>query len=300
MNLRANTMTIAEAKTMDLIHYLACLGFNPSRVRGDDFWFLSPLRQENTPSFKINQRLNCWYDHGIGKGGTIIEFGLLYYGCSLPELLQNLTGSILPVRPHINDNQTQRITAPKIMISKVAPLASRVLLHYLEQRKIPTCVAREFCVEVTYTLNGSTYFGIGFKNDLGGYEIRNPYFKSGSSPKGLTTYDNKSDEVVVFEGFIDFLSFKAMNTALERKPNFVILNSLAFFEKALPFLERHQVVRLFLDRDQPGLNCTKQALALGSKYKDESLLYKDYKDLNNWAMAFGKTDKNNLGRKFKL
>jgi TusA-related sulfurtransferase len=120
MNLRDNTMTIAEAKTMDLIAYLACLGFNPSKVRGDDFWFLSPLRQENTPSFKINQKLNCWYDHGIGKGGTIIEFGLLYYDCSIPELLQNLTGTILPARPHAYMNNVMEQLEGQIASAKVA------------------------------------------------------------------------------------------------------------------------------------------------------------------------------------
>ena len=52
---------------------------------------------------------------------------------------------------------------------------------------------------------------IGFKNDSGGYELRNPYFKGSSSPKDITTFNNGAKEATVFEGFIDFLSFMAIH-----------------------------------------------------------------------------------------
>ncbi|MCH5684068.1 hypothetical protein LWM68_07155 [Niabella sp. W65] len=42
-------------------------------------------------------------------------------------------------------------------------------------------IADRYCREVRYELNGKVYYGIGFRNDLGGFEIRNPYFKASSS-----------------------------------------------------------------------------------------------------------------------
>lgn len=298
MNFSNHSMTIAQAKTIDLINYLALLGFKPSIIKGQDFWFLSPLRQEKTPSFKVNQKLNCWYDHGIGKGGNLITFGLLYYNCSINELMQNLNDTFSFQKPIIQHANEASKGTPKIQILKEEPLASSSLLNYLEQRRIPIEIAQQFCVEIRYALNKNTYYGIGFKNDLGGFEIRNPYFKTSSSPKGITSFDNGSHEVVVFEGFIDFLSYKAMNKNLpENSQDFVILNSVSFFERARPFMENHQSIRLFLDRDATGQNYTSRALSLSTKYTDESKLYQHYKDFNDWSMNSGKSAKRHLGKK---
>src|SRR4051812_31185462 len=82
--------SIYEAKQIDLVEYLEKLGYHPRIIRNNDYWYLSPLRDENTPAFKVNRKLNAWYDHGIGKGGNIIDFGILYHHCSLSELLQML------------------------------------------------------------------------------------------------------------------------------------------------------------------------------------------------------------------
>src|SRR4051795_6727649 len=95
--------TIQQAKQVDLVEYLEELGYQPQRIRNNDYWYLSPLRDEKTASFKVNAKLNAWYDHGIGKGGNIIDFGILYHRCTVSELLQRLGqtgGSDLSFHPH--------------------------------------------------------------------------------------------------------------------------------------------------------------------------------------------------------
>src|SRR5690606_20783300 len=81
----------AEARQIDLVDYLASLGHEPKKTRNNDYWYLSPLREEKTPSFKVNRRLNVWYDHGTGKGGDLIDFGTLYFNCSTSDLLNRLS-----------------------------------------------------------------------------------------------------------------------------------------------------------------------------------------------------------------
>ena len=81
----------ADAKQFDLVDYLASLGHEPQKVRNQDYWYLSPFREEKTPSFKINRRFNVWYDHGTGKGGDLIDFGTQYHKCSVSELLARLS-----------------------------------------------------------------------------------------------------------------------------------------------------------------------------------------------------------------
>src|SRR5689334_12530921 len=83
-------MTIKEAKNLDMVEYLSRLGYEPEKISGHHYWYLSPLRNEKTPSFKINIKLNRWYDFGEGQGGNLVDFGLLYYKCSITEFLQKL------------------------------------------------------------------------------------------------------------------------------------------------------------------------------------------------------------------
>ena len=59
-------------------------------------------------------------------------------------------------------------------------------------------------------------------------------------------------------------------------------------------MEQHEKIRLYLDRDKAGQNCSRYALSLSDKYKDESQLYKNHKDLNDWIMNIGKAQKKGL------
>ncbi len=299
MNFRIETASCEEARQMDMVSYLSFLGHESTKIRNNDYWYLSPLRDEKTPSFKVNRKLNKWYDHGLGKGGNIIDFGLLYYRCSVAEFLQKVKGDFPLKKPiNLSDKQHEENKESKIIILDVKPLSSLVLCRYLHERKIPLEVASRFCKEVVYELNGKKYFGIGFKNDSGGYEIRNPYFKASSAPKDITTFNNGSKEVSTFEGFTDFLSFISIHKNHPvANQNFLVLNSVSFFERARPFMEQHDVIRLYLDRDTAGQNYSRYALSLSNKYRDESGLYQNYKDLNDWVMNIGKVQKKNLRQK---
>ncbi|MBF4488212.1 toprim domain-containing protein [Flavobacterium sp. CSZ] len=292
MDFSEKGLSLEEVKAMDMVSYLSALGFEPSKISHDEYWYLSPLRNERTASFKINRSINRWYDHGMGKGGSLIDFGMLFFNCSFGDFLNRhcrnipLRHCFVPLQNISEKNQS------KIIILKEQPLQSISLLHYLRQRKIPIGIAREYCCEVSYGINEHSYYGIGFKNDFGGFEIRNPYFKASSSPKGITTFQHTDKKVLVFEGFMDFLSYRSLSGRLKnQKESFVVLNSLSFLEKARPFMEKHKAVSLYLDRDEPGQKFTELALGWGSKYKDQSALYKDCKDLNEWMIKSEKSQK---------
>ena len=298
MEFRKQGLSLSEAKEMDMVDYLSILGHEPLKIKNNDFWYLSPLREEKTPSFKVNRNLNRWYDHGLGKGGNLIDFGIEYHHCTVVELLDKLSVSFSLQKPLVQPLKNTNEPEPKIKVLRDFALTSYALLRYLQQRRIPIEIAEKYCREIHYELNGKTYYGIGFKNDSGGFEIRNSYFKGSSSPKDITTFRNGSDEAVVFEGFTDFLSFKALRKNLpENSQDFVVLNSVSFFERARPFMEQHQAIRLYLDRDATGQNYSQRALSRSTKYTDESKLYKTHKDLNDWMVNFDKSQKKQLGQK---
>jgi DNA primase len=45
----------AEARQIDLVDYLASLGHQPQKVRNQDYWYLSPLRNKKIASFKVER-----------------------------------------------------------------------------------------------------------------------------------------------------------------------------------------------------------------------------------------------------
>ncbi len=49
-------------------------------------------------------------------------------------------------------------------------------------------------------------------------------------------------------------------------------------------MEQHHSIHLYLDRDNKGLMITKEVMAMSKKYRDESSIYKNHKDLNEYLM----------------
>ncbi|MEJ7829784.1 MAG: toprim domain-containing protein [Segetibacter sp.] len=215
----------------------------------------------------------------------------MMHDCTVSEFLKSLNDNHLLQKP-VNLHTHGQYTDPKLTILGDYMLSSFGLLNYLHERRIPNDVASEFCREVRYTFNDKVYYAIGFKNDSGGYEIRSRYFKGSSSPKNITTFHNGAKEAAVFEGFFDFLSFLAISKNQQYPPmNYIILNSVSMFEKARPVMEMNDFIRLYLDRDSTGQNYSRYALSLSTKYKNESYVYDQYKDLNDWLVNMGMASK---------
>ena len=301
----------AEANQIDLVDYLQKCGHQPLKISGDNYWYLSPLREEKTPSFKVNRKLNIWYDHGIGKGGNLVDFGIEFYHCSVREFLQKLEGKTeldFSFPQHISLRQKPPNAGEKKIIVKAATfLTNPTLRSYLRLRKIDLDLANAYLKEVSFALNGKHYMALGFKNNSGGYELRNEYFKGGSSPKDVTIIGNENAQnIAAFEGFFSFLSY--LNLPLKTKQenhinlpeehtNFIILNSLSFLEKSRNVMEKHVYINLYLDRDTAGIKATQQALSWSQKYKDQSTFYSKHKDLNEFLMQVKKPEqKQSLGR----
>lgn len=292
MDKRETRLSCSEARELDIVDYLSGLGHEPVKIKGRDFWYLSPLRNEKTASFKINRKLNRWFDYGLGKGGNLIDFAIDYHGCTVGEFLASLQDGFFFQQPSPKYTTTtcQREQDNGIKILEVKSIFHPALLDYLEERRIPIAIADRHCREVHYRVGDKSYFAIGFVNDAGGYELRNVYFKGSSSPKNITTIANGNSELAVFEGFADFLSFVViMGWQLPYSADVLVLNSLAFFECSLPFMDVYAKVRLYLDNDTAGQNCSRMALSRSGRYLDESTLYRNCNDLNDWLRHFGKS-----------
>jgi len=304
--MKRSKLSIAEAKQINLVDYLTILGHHPDPIKSNerDYWYISPLpgRNEKNASFKVNIQKNVWFDHGIGRGGNIIDFCILYYNCPIPELLEILQTSfsfhppLLPPPSASLHTKQGDAGEKKIKVISHSLITSPALRIYLRHRCIPLSVAQNWCQEVRYELSGREFYAIGFKNNAGGFELRNAGFKGSSSPKDVTFVDNNKEQVAVFEGFFSFLSFMTIRSKEPGLTNFLVLNSLSFFEKARSTMEAHRQIHLFLDRDSAGRTHTQIALKRSSKYLDGSEFYRNHDDLNTWLIQNERSQKQDLGR----
>jgi len=291
-------MTIEQARNLDIVDYLSKAGHEPQKISGNHYWYFSPFRKERTPSFKVNRKLNRWFDFADGKGGNFVDLGIQLLGCSISDLLQRLENGVVPIA-----KQTAKLLSTEednwIKILSDFSISSYPLIRYLQQRRIPNEIAEKYLREVRYQISDKTYYALGFKNDAGGYELRNQNFKGSSSPKDSTFIDNAAKDLTVFEGFFNFLSYQSMyykQQVLEH--NFLILNSTSFFEKSLSKMQEHRQVRLFLDNDKTGNKYTQLAQSINKeKFLDERHLYFKYDDLNDWLINIGKSQKLHLRQK---
>lgn len=275
-----NKLQCADAKRLDLVDFLASLGHEPQRITHHDYWYRSPFRQERTASFKVNRPKNVWYDHGIDQGGDLIDFGTRYFDCSVSALLARLS-SQAPMALRVAGEKENK-PVPRVQVVGVHSLEDRQLLDYLRSRAIPVPIARQHCREVDFCLHDRSYTAIGFPNQSGGFELRSPTFKGSSAPKDFSFIGFAKQELTVFEGFFDFLSHRAMHPGRPLQ-NALVLNSLAFLQKARPVMEQHPTVNLYLDNDTAGRAHTQQALQWNpDKYVDQSHRYRNHSDLNQW------------------
>lgn len=297
-------MDIETAKRIALDDFLESLGHSPVRRKGNALWYLSPLREERTASFKVDTWLDCWYDFGLGRGGGIITLAReLYRSNDITYLLECIGRSApSPVRRFVPDVKKQK-QPPAFTDIGVSPLKSHALLAYLRERKIDTDVAREECVEVHYTCNCKRYYATGFRNRSGGYELRNRWFKGCIAPKDISYIKSNAGKVnatcLVFEGFMDYLSFLTLRKhgrlscfdAMES--DFIVLNSVSSICKALPLLQKYGKTVCLLDNDAAGRNAfASLSKALNGKAEDLSPLYGNFNDLNEHIQSLSNLSNN--------
>lgn len=78
----------------DLIQSINIVDFLSQYVdleqRGEEFWGLSPFKDEKTPSFSVREDPPCFYDYSSGIGGNVFTFVKFYYHCGAGEAIEIL------------------------------------------------------------------------------------------------------------------------------------------------------------------------------------------------------------------
>ena len=286
-----------EASCMAL---LASQGIFPvKRLKNDEYMFVSPLRApEASPSFTVRVMLNRWHDFGTGEDGSVIDLairlGLAADHRAAAEYLKTFFynkdneryTSIQSIPDAYNRNE------PRVRVVSVAPLHSPALIDYLhEERCIPFDVAERYTKEVVYfnNGNGSTYYAIGFANRSGGFALRNKFFKGSTAPNDITFLGGKDNTTcLIFEGFVDFLSYVAAYG--DPICDVFVLNSTSMASRVASKIAGYQKIFCFLDNDPAGsvaLATIKSNSSNDTIILDKSTTYAGFNDLNDfWVYKY--------------
>ena len=284
-------MNCTQFNKISVEEVLQSLGHFPTKQNEKEAWFLNPFSKENNASFKINKKLNYWYLFSEGIGGNNIDFMKKYLSASISEVLEwaeNQSFSSFQNQKNL-PNQKLRNLPKNYQITEVKEIQHAALLEYLKNRKVES--QTEFLKEIHYQMNDKNYFGIGFKNDSGGYEIRNAYSKICLGKKDITSIKNDSKDVRIFEGFFDFLSFKKVENYLEKqRSDYIILNSVFMINKIKNDLGNYQNIELYFDNDEAGTRAVEIIENDLKNAEDCRVLYSGFKDLNDWLIQNNPTE----------
>lgn len=296
-------MNIMQAKGVPIGTLMEKLGLIPAKQQGKEVWYLSPFREEKTPSFHVNVAKNIWFDFGEGKGGNVIDFASYFLertgkDSSVSDALSWLKASsgdldfpktFKPQRQ--SDNEAEK---PKWVVTNERQISHQALVKYLETRNIPFDIAKSYLKEIqVHNPNADNgFFALGFKNEEGGFEIRNQVIKASTSPKAITFirgFKPKPEGIHLFEGWSDFLSTIARLKTHRLKGDSIVLNSVGLLKQAEPYIRGYGYRSLYswMDNDRAGEKIT---LILDEFAKSEeglrhvpmNKIYAPFKDVNDW------------------
>ena len=291
-------MNLRNIKQQSIVDYLQQHGCSPQHIRGNSYWYCSPFRNEQTASFKVNTERNQWYDFATGEHGDIIDLVCILQHCSIAEAMKHLSSASYtstvkfstPATPSFSFGGTSipaTSLAYHMELVSVKLVTRPKLLQYLAERGLKKSDVFSFLWDISYKISDKTFFALGFANDAGGWELRNPYFKGCMASKSISTIKGKDGQrLQIFEGFLDFLSWRKLHPEIDADS--IVLNSLALLPKVIPLVTSYTSIECFLDNDEAGRKAFDQLKRSCPHITDGSTRYRDHKDLNEWLVAQSK------------
>lgn len=297
-------MNIEFAKTIPMPEFLNKQGFSPVSTRGNQYKYLSPLRNEKTPSFFVNIEKNVWYDHGEGIGGDLIIYVCEYLkrykeGHTVIDALRyikNIGGYTYRFPKDIRANEEPTEAALKLKSAQRIKHAG--LIEYLAGRGIPLYVAQQYLQQLfVFNKNtGKSFYTLGIQNEDKGYELRNPYFKGTLGTKSYSFIRGlkpNSGAITLFEGMMDYGAIIAQREGKPLDNDVIILHSLACIQKATDEIIRnygYENAYTWFDNDGAGRKASEAFAEFcktepGLKHQPMNQDYAPYKDVNAAHMA---------------
>lgn len=282
-------MNIDKIKSISIVDWLDKNGYKRQRGSGKYYSYYSPFSPEKDASFKVNTAKNTFLDYHADARGDIIDLVMGIENCDFKTACGILSDdSTVDIKQH-----EPKKSESGVKIHSVGDITDKELIDYfLGARKIDEMVLRHYCKQVEFSFPFSdtdstrVYKAIGFQNDLKGFELRGSWMRVASAPKSFTTIrgtNEEDDKVVLFEAWVDFLSYLTHNKIPKPFKKTYVLNGARMIGLLNPFLEG-KTVYSYVDADRAG-DEIHEAMDK-SKVVDCRNQFLFYKDYNEWLQSF--------------
>jgi DNA primase len=287
-----------------LVDLLSHLGFQPVKKYGKEYMYRSMLREgDNTPSFSVDDKIGAWYDHGNGKGGNIIDFGLAFWPAlnfnEVVEKIQMACNVQLAVHDY---RQRIPVKVRNYVVEQVKELGTHpAITNYLKSRGVFDAAKGQLSELYYHVVNEKgekkPFFAAGWMNEAGSWEVRNKYFKGCLGNKAITVIAGNPKQAVVFEGYINYLSWRGENG--QNKATAIILNTLSLLSEGIARARQYSQLDIYFDRDTAGFQATKDFTKALPYAADRSSAFEGYNDYNDKLVASlsGRPDNGTSGQK---
>ena len=269
---------LEKAKHKSCIDILLDSGYSPVDKQRGAYMFLSPWRNENVPSLCVYEN-NKWVDFGEDiRAKDSVDLYSRLHGTNFKKSLDKLLDEDFSNVEKLEFNKK-----PGITVRDVRKITNKSLEDYIKSRKICVDLARIYCKELDIEFArspGKLRTVIGFKNNLGGYEVRSSFYKRSVSPKSITSIEG-GIESLVFEGFFELLSYLMWIRKDSTDNSIIVLNSTSMWMIALNYMKDFNLNHLFLNNDESGQKKISEMSSL-TKCIDHSNKYSEYNDLNDF------------------
>lgn len=297
-------MNLDHANCIPMAEILNKLQIQPNQVQQNKLLYRSPLHMEEAALLEVNLKTNRWFDHSRGIGGGPVDFVCAYLkhcheAHTELDALRWLNNMVVPsfetvslgTNPSVN---TQPDT--ELILKTKKPVQHLGLVHYLEKQGIPLAIAHRFLKEVrVYNIRTkNNLITLGFPNEGGGLELRNPFFQGCLGPQAITFIRGrmpKSTCIHLFNDVIDYLSAISQLNGKGFKGDTIVLNSLSCLPQIIPYIQNYGYRNLYswMDHDEAGEKaqtviaefCQTQ---IDLRHTPMNKVYAPHKDVNAWHM----------------
>ena len=250
---------VSKAKQVLIEDYLASRGYQPvNKGIGKYLFYKSMIRNEKVASFIVNKNKNRWKDMGLSdtKWNDVIALVMKLEEVDFIGALERLLNIKIVAQRRVEKKKNYR----GIEIVHLSSLRNKALVEYLQSRKVDIDLARMYCFQALVKFPDGinpkqTHLYIAFRNDKGGYALRNHYKNStiakiSSSPSYFTRIEGDPNKYNLFEGFVDYLTMLTKYKTHRFKNTTVVLNSLVNILYLYETLKSNEENNIFLNNDE--------------------------------------------------
>lgn len=194
-------------------------------------------------TISLNEK-GFWIDFETQEKGSIVEAVMKF------ERYKSWLESALYLKEQASDYlyaQSQAENEKKQVLEEKSVVFKNYLTHFQEKYEVSEELVKKHLTQVKYRLaNGKECYGVGMKNNSGGYLLTNGKFTSQVGKSDITSfsYENENKNVLIFNFVEDYLAYLQKQNVDRTREAVVILNDEKNWENARKYIKENNFERV--------------------------------------------------------